>query len=159
MAGSPTCGKISTGIRRSASAAHKAMAISATTTVNGRDRAAKTRRMLFFRGSPRGLRDEGLNTAGRGRNAKQTAPDVEPGKRVVDFSLRQQPLRFGDLIDVSQTSLITRAGLLRRIAGGGHLHWRVGGDALRAIESGSGAVPLRAKINCDLFRSRRLRPD
>src|ERR1035441_3019638 len=47
MAGSPTCGKISTGMRRTARTAHRAMAINATTTVSGRRRAARTMRMLL----------------------------------------------------------------------------------------------------------------
>src|ERR1022692_2658029 len=47
MAGSPTCGKISTGMRRTARMAHRAMAINATTTVSGLRSAARTRRMLL----------------------------------------------------------------------------------------------------------------
>src|SRR6266852_2201844 len=46
MAGSPTCGKISTGIRLSASSEHSATASTAMRIVMGRLRAARTSRML-----------------------------------------------------------------------------------------------------------------
>src|ERR1019366_2402479 len=107
MAGSPTWGKMSAGIRFSASTAQSAIAMRATTTVNGLLSAAKTRRMLLTC-----LRQEWLNVSGGGGHREQPAPDAEPGQRVVDFGLREQALRFGYLIDVAQGRLIAGRGLL-----------------------------------------------
>src|SRR5690242_5145013 len=101
MAGSPTCGKISTGMRRTARTAHNAMAMSATMTVMGRPRAARTRRIWgtlrsherergtqeCVRHSFAGLRYEWLDVAGGGSDGQQGAPDTEPGERVVDLGL------------------------------------------------------------------------
>src|SRR5579864_5251198 len=104
MAGSPTCGKISTGMRRMASAAQSAMATRATTTVIGLDRAARTRRTMF---SPRDgslayLDDKGLNIPGGGGDAQQAAPDAESRQCVVDLGLREQPLGFRHVVNVSE---------------------------------------------------------
>src|ERR1035437_6023013 len=96
---------MSAGMRSSASTAQSAIAIRATTTVNGRLRAAKTRRMLLTC-----LRQEWLNVSGRGGHSQQPAPDTEAGQRIVDFGLREQVLRFRYLIDVPQARLIAGRG-------------------------------------------------
>src|ERR1035437_389815 len=119
MAGSPTWGKMSAGMRSSASTAQSAIAMSATTTVNGLLRAAKTRRMLLTC-----LRQEWLNVSGRGGHSQQAAPDAEAGQRIVDFGLREQALRFRYLIDVPQARLITGRGLLDRGARGRYFEGR-----------------------------------
>src|SRR5690348_1191352 len=103
MAGSPTFGKISTGMRSTARKAASAMAINATRTVTGRRRAAKTRRMFHLPGnSLAGLREERLDVAGCGGHSKQRAPHAEPGESIIDLGLSQQPLRFGYFVDVPQ---------------------------------------------------------
>src|ERR1035437_7961124 len=116
-------------MRSRASTAQSAIAISATRTVIGLLRAARTRRMLvksssktpacrparpsFARmhkaephatgRSSASLSDEGLNiAAGRG-HAEQAAPDGEAGQRVVDLGLGEQPLRVGDLRNGAET--------------------------------------------------------
>src|SRR5271167_571872 len=107
MAGSPTCGKMSTGMRFRAKAAQSATANSAATTVNGRERAVKTRRML-----PARLRHERLNISGRGGDSQQASPDGEARQNVVDFRLREQPLGFGQLVYIRQSRIVSRGCLL-----------------------------------------------
>src|SRR5450759_712399 len=126
-------------MRSRASTAQSAIAISATTTVIGLLRAARTRRMWVKsssksgafrqplpdgRGSDRsrhhqgaiassaGLPDERLNIAGGRGHAEQAAPDGEPGQRVVDLGLREQALRLRDFRDGAETRLIPRRRLL-----------------------------------------------
>src|ERR1019366_7709129 len=154
MAGSPTWGKMSAGMRSSASTAQRAIAVRATTTVNGLLSAAKTRRMLLTC-----LRQEWLNVSGGGGHREQPAPDAEPGQRVVDIGLREQALRFGYLIDVAQARLIAGRGLLDRGARGGHLGGSVGGDFAGALKCRDGRIPLGAQIDGDLAVSGRLRAD
>ena len=103
MAGSPTCGKMSTGMRSMARIAQSATARSANTTVTGRESEPKTKRMdSRFPGasSPR-LGQEGPDIARRRRDGEQPAPDAQPGQCVVDLRLRQQALGVGDFGDVS----------------------------------------------------------
>src|SRR5271157_158860 len=135
MAGSPTWGKMSAGMRSSASTAQRAIAMSATTTVNGRLRAAKTRRMLLTC-----LRKEWLNVSSRGSHSQQPAPDAEPGQRIVDFGLREQALRFGYLIDGAEARLIAGRGLLNRRARGRYLEGSVGGNFPGALEGCDGRI-------------------
>src|SRR5580704_12084707 len=105
MAGSPTCGKISTGMRWMASAAQRAIAMRATITVIGLVRAASTRRMVFLL-SIAYFRNEWLDiSSGRG-DAQQTTPDSEPCQRVVDLGLREQPLSLRHFVDISEARLI-----------------------------------------------------
>src|ERR1039458_7643951 len=130
MAGSPTCGKISTGMRRTARTAHRAMAISATTTVSGLRSAASTSLIewgaaLQVCAGPPGpaqagvdagrrtgvlphtacslpdLRPEGPDVAGWRSHRQQPAPHAQPGERVVDFGLREKPLGFRHFVDVA----------------------------------------------------------
>src|SRR5579864_6438175 len=150
MAGSPTCGKMSTGMRLTASVAHSAIAIRATTTVNGRLRAARTRRMTS---SLARLHHERLDIAGRSRNLKQPAPHTQARESVVNFGLREQPLGFGDLVDISEPALISSRRLLHRCAGGSHLDRRVGGNAASTLEPRDRPVPPRAEIGRNLLRS------
>src|ERR1035437_402685 len=105
MAGSPTWGKMSAGMRSSASTAQRAIAIRATTTVNGLLSAAKTRRMLLTC-----LRQEWLNVSGGGGHREQPAPDAEAGQRIVDFGLREQALRFRYLLDVPPARFVAGGG-------------------------------------------------
>src|ERR1035441_5954011 len=122
MAGSPTWGKISTGIRSTASSAHRAMAIRAMTTVTGRLRAANTRRMVHLFGqSLTGLGEEGLKIAAGRRDFEQRAPDVQAGQSVVDLSLHEQPLSLRHVIDRRQPRLVPHRGLLQGRAGRGNL--------------------------------------
>src|ERR1700680_1673877 len=103
MAGSPTLGKMSTGIRRAARNAKSARETNATTTVTGRPSEARTKRMFHFLWkSLAGLGDEWLNVSRGGSDSEQPAPDTETGKRIVNLGLREQPLRFRDLIDIPQ---------------------------------------------------------
>src|SRR5471030_3122085 len=112
MAGSPTCGKMSTGIRCTASTAHNATAINATTTVKGLVRAAKTRRMILH--SSAGFCREGPDISRRRSHAKQAAPDAEARQRVVNLRLGQQTLGFRYLVDIAQPGLVTGGRLLHR---------------------------------------------
>src|SRR5450755_4751601 len=100
MAGSPTCGKMSTGIRRTARSAKSAIAIRATTTVMGRLSAARTNRMHPLAASLAGLQKKRLKIAGRGCNLQQAAPYTQPSQRVVDLRLCEQALGFRHFIDV-----------------------------------------------------------
>src|ERR1017187_9783004 len=117
-------------MRSRASTAQRAMAISATTTVIGLLRAARTRRM----GLPPGLGNKRMNIAGGGGHAQQSAPDGEAGQRVVDLGLGEQALRLGDFGNGSQARFVPR----RRLLGGGErrrsLDWGVAGDAPCAVE-------------------------
>src|SRR5579859_5984310 len=101
MAGSPTFGKMSTGMRSAASVANNAMATNATTMVMGRLSAAKTKRMFPSSSeSLARLHDKRLNVARRGGDCEQGAPDGETGQSVVDLGLSEQTLGFGDFVDV-----------------------------------------------------------
>ena len=71
--------------------------------------------------------------------------------------MREQALGLGDLVDVAESGLIARGGLLRGGARGGHLHGRIRGDAARAVQRRDGAVPLAPQIDRDLLRARGLR--
>jgi hypothetical protein len=100
MAGSPTWGKISTGIRLNANSAQSATATKATTTVIGRDRAARTRRIFCFLGfcslirSLHSLQQKWLNVACSRGDPEKPTPYAEAGQNVVNFSLGQKPLGF-----------------------------------------------------------------
>src|SRR5215831_17700868 len=103
MAGSPTWGKISTGIRCTASIDASATAINTTTTVSGRLSASKTS-PRHFKNSPflqisllTRICQKRLNVSRHCRHAKQSAPDVEPGQAVIDLSLSQKALSLGDV--------------------------------------------------------------
>src|ERR1700733_6728743 len=102
MAGSPTLGKISTGIRCTANTADRAMAISPTTTVIGRPRAAKTKRMGHSSTSLTGVEHERLKVTGRAGDAEQSPPDTQTGQRIIDLGLGQEPLGFSDLVDIAK---------------------------------------------------------
>src|SRR5215470_7006282 len=133
MAGSPTCGKISTGIRFNASTAQSATATSATTTVKGRERAANTRRMFRLRAnSSARLRYKWLNISRGSGDAEQATPHAEPGQYIINLGLGKQSLGFGHFVDIAETGLIARRRLLGRGAGGRELHRRIGGDPARA---------------------------
>src|ERR1017187_9162139 len=179
MAGSPTCGKISTGMRRTARTAHSAMAIKATTTVSGLRRAARTRRILpslFSQGGadlqvcagPPGpapswheqagvdagrrtgvlphaegasltdLRHEGPDVSGCRCHRKQLAPDTQPGERIVDFGLREQPLGLRHFVDVAEPRLVARRGLLSGRARGRYLDRRIRRNPAGALHGGDG---------------------
>src|ERR1035437_3721452 len=128
MAGSPPLGKMSTGIRCNARRAPSAMASRATTMVIGLLRAAKTTRMqtYFCCGhSLACLAHEWLEVSRRGRQTQQCAPNAQMGKGIVDLRLREQALRFRNLIDCAETRFITSRRLLCRGARGGDLHWGV----------------------------------
>src|SRR4051812_22981686 len=137
---------MSTAMRRAATNANSASATSATTTVMGRLRAPKTKRMLYPRGSLAHLSNERLNIASGRRNPEQATPHSESGQHVVNLSLREQSLRFGDGIDDTQSRLITRGRLIKRGSGSRNLHRRVGGNAAGAIQGRDSPVPLCAKI-------------
>src|ERR1035437_7955219 len=145
---------MSAGMRSSASTAQSAIAIRATTTVNGRLRAAKTRRMLLTC-----LRQEWLNVSGGGGHSQQPAPDAEAGQRVVDFGLREEALRFRYLIDVAQARLIAGSGLLDRGARGRYREGSVGGNSAGALEGCDGRIPLGAQIGGNLTVAGGLRAD
>src|SRR5579864_2222156 len=98
MAGSPTWGKISTGIRRTARNANRAIVISATSTVIGRLSAARTNRMLPL-SSLAGLEQKRLNISSHGCDFEQAPPDAQASQRVIYLRLCQQALRLGDFID------------------------------------------------------------
>ena len=68
----------------------------------------------------------------------------EPGQRIVDFSLGEQPLRLGHLVDIAQARPVTRGGLLGGRARGRNLHGRVGRDPARALNVATATIPLRA---------------
>src|ERR1035441_8090469 len=116
MAGSPTCGKMSMGMRRTARTAHRAIAIKATTTVMGLLRAARTRRMMPApsRHSLACLGDEGPDVPGCGSHAEQSPPDSQPRQRFVNFSLREEPLGLRHLVDIAQPGLIASRRLDRK---------------------------------------------
>src|SRR6266481_4625927 len=63
-------------------------------------------------GSSAGLREERLDIAGRDSDAEQPAPHREARQCVVDLRLREQTLRFGDLVDVAESGLVAGRGLL-----------------------------------------------
>src|SRR6476620_4302424 len=100
MAGSPTCGKISAGMRMTARMAQRAMATSATTTVMGRVRAARTsltgtialrrHECLRHKKSLGHLGEERADIAGGGGDSQEGAPYGKAGEGVVDFGLRQE---------------------------------------------------------------------
>src|ERR1039457_1296258 len=120
MAGSPTCGKMSIGIRWIARIEHNATAMMATTTVMGRERASRTRRICWlpvaqWARSLTHLREERLKIASGRRDAQQAAPDSQTGQCFVDLGLREQPLRLRHLVDVCEPGWITS----RRLTGGG----------------------------------------
>src|SRR5580704_17350905 len=147
MAGSPTCGKISTGMRWIASAAQRAIAMRATTTVIGLVRAARTRRMVLLAR----LRNEWLDISGGRGDAQQTAPDSQPRQRIVDLGLREKPLGFRHFVDVSEARLIASGGLLSGRPRSRYFNRRVSCDAAGALEIGNRAIPLGAQINRDLL--------
>src|SRR5471030_773592 len=157
MAGSPTCGKMSTGIRCTASTAHSATAINATTTVKGLVRAAKTRRMILH--SSAGFCREGPYISRRRRHAKQAAPHAEPCQRVVNLRLGQQALGFRYLVDIAQTSLVARSRLLQRCLRRRYLYRSVGRNSAGALCVRHRAIPLRAEIHCNLLLSGSLGAD
>src|ERR1017187_5800225 len=195
MAGSPTCGKISTGMRRTARMAHRAMAINATTTVSGLRSAARTRRMLLPQvcqdalwGRPSAcgglsgrlagvdagrrtgilphtacslpdLRHEGPDVAGCRSHRPQPAPHAQPGERVVDFGLREQPLGFRHFVDVAEPRFVAGRGLIGGRTRGRYLDGRIGCDPAGALHGGDRYIPLRAEIGGDLLRSGGLRTD
>src|SRR5579863_7226318 len=118
MAGSPTCGKMSTGMRWAASTAPRAIAISATTTVIGLPRAARTKRIVRAPlASLRCLSEKRLNVAARRLELQARAPHAQARQSVVDLSLNQQALRLSDIIDRRQPGLVSRGSLLKRNAG------------------------------------------
>jgi hypothetical protein len=91
------------------------MEINATTTVIGRLRALRTKRIcLYSLQSSARLSNEWLNVSGGCRNAEQPPPHAEPGQDIIDFSLREQSLRFGYFVYVSQSGLIPGRRLLNR---------------------------------------------
>src|ERR1700722_11727782 len=137
-------------MRCRASTASKAMAANATTTVIGLVNAAKTRRIapLFSWLRPRGsfravtvrercslphLRNKGLNIAGSCRDSQKTTPYTQARQHIVDFRIRQQPLRLGYVIDVAEPRLVTRGCLLCSAPRRGHLDRCVHRDTSRAI--------------------------
>src|ERR1017187_2127627 len=130
IAGSPTCGKMSIGMRSTASTAQRAIAIKATTTVIGLLRAARTRRIwpAPSRHSLACLGDEGPDVTGCGSHAEQSPPDSQPRQRFVNFSLREEPLGLRHLVDIAQPGLIASRRLVRSGARRAHLDRRVGGD-------------------------------
>src|ERR1039458_8301002 len=101
MAGSPTCGKISIGMRSTARTAQSAIAIRATITVIGLLSAARTRRMIpaSWRHSLACLGQEGPDVAARGSHAEQSPPGSQQRQRIVYFGLREEPLRFRHVVD------------------------------------------------------------
>src|SRR5580700_4472415 len=115
-------------MRWSASAAHSTTAISATMTVNGRERAAKTRRMWHLLRSLTGLRDHGLYIPASGSQLQHGPPDVQVGQGIVDLRLDQQSLSLLDIVDRSEPRLVPRGGLLDSGAGRGYFDWGVSGD-------------------------------
>src|SRR5579863_9214464 len=98
MAGSPTWGKISTGMRLSARPAQRAIARRATTTVMGRERAASTS-FIRTRLSFGGLGDKRLEVARGGCDAEKATPDGEACEGVVDLGLREEALGFGYVVN------------------------------------------------------------
>src|SRR5208283_3797391 len=161
MAGSPTWGKMSTGIRVKARTAQSAMATKATTTVNGLDRAANTKRILScFRGqSSHHLRDEGFNVSRCSRYAQESSPHAQAGQNIVNFRLSEKPLCFGNLIDVAESGLIARCRLLRGRARGRYLYRRAGGNAARTVQCRHCTIPLCPEIHSNLLGPSCLRPD
>ena len=69
------------------------------------DRSAESGQDEAHVGLPAGLGHEGLNVAGGGGHAEQSAPDAEAGQGIVDLGLREQALRFGDFVDVAEARL------------------------------------------------------
>src|ERR1700681_1335514 len=92
-----------------ASAAQSAIAMRATITVIGLERAASTRRIFC---SLANLGDKWLDISGGGGDAQQTLPDSEARQSVVDLGLREQTLSLGHFVDVPETRLIASSGLL-----------------------------------------------
>src|SRR5512135_824215 len=94
MVGAPRFGKMSTGIRFSASIASSAMAATATRMVTGRRSAKKTKRI---RGSPSfRFREELVQVARCRGHGEQRAPDVQLRQAVVDFRLCEHALGVRD---------------------------------------------------------------
>ena len=95
--------------------------------------------------------------AGGGGDAEQAAPDAEAGQRIVDLGLRQQPLRFGDLVDVPESRLIAGGRLLRS-----RRARRTPGPACwprhscAPLKRRDRAIPLGPQIGRDLLGARRL---
>ena len=70
------------------------------TTVSGRLRAARTRRMLRAN-----LRHERPDVSGSRGHRQQPAPDSQAGQRIVDFGLREQALRLGHFVDIPEARI------------------------------------------------------
>src|ERR1019366_5666348 len=97
-----------------ASAANKATATSATTTVMGRESAARTARMGppawtadKCRGSLICLRQKRRQISCDRGEAEQSAPHTEPSQGIVHLGLSQQALRVGNFGDVSQSRFVS----------------------------------------------------
>src|SRR5579863_978449 len=179
MAGSPTWGKISTGIRRTARYANSAIATSATTTVMGRLSAARTSRIrplsacqeCFGRLKPAplevaqalspantlqlaslaGLCEKRLKITGHGRDLQQPAPDTQASQCVIDLRLRQQPLRFRHFVDIGQARLVARRGLLQCGARSSDLNWSIGHNFASASDPRRRSIPARFEIGRNLL--------
>src|SRR6184192_3810321 len=114
MAGAPRFGKISTGIRRNAKNAQRAIATTATSAETGRLSAASTNRMSpsLFPHQPQ----ERCQIAFRSGHAQQSSPDAQTRKRIVDLCLREETLRLSHFADVAKTGSVPGSGLLLRRA-------------------------------------------
>ena len=111
-----------------------------TTTVIGRLRAARTKRIFHLSKSLTRLGNERLNVSRSSSDAEQRPPDAETGQRIIDLGLGQQALSFRDLIDVAKSRLIASCRLLGRGARGGDLDRRIRGHASRAGERATSAA-------------------
>src|SRR5664279_3842682 len=129
---------MSTGVLFTARKAQSAIATRATTTVSGLDKAARTSRIV----SPACLCHEGLNVTSNGSDGEQPPPHAQTRQRVVDLGLREQPLRLGNCIDVPQSRLIARGGLLGGGSCGRDLHRSISGNPASAIQCSHSPIPL-----------------
>src|ERR1700682_3292861 len=143
---------MSMGMRRMASNEHIARAATATTIVTGRRSAVSINHMM---GSLSSIQER-LQVALRGGDGEQRAPHAEPRQCVVDFGLRQQPLRIGYVHHIAESGTIARRSLLLGLPRGFELHRSIARDQPSGVERRTCSRCVGVQLGQDLLIARLL---
>src|SRR5437867_10040834 len=92
-----------------------------------------------------------------GSNRQERPPDADPGQRIVDLGLNQQPFGLGHIHDGRQSGFIAGGRLLLKHTRGSQLNGSILSHATSALQACLGLFELPIQVLEKLIIARRLR--